>query len=85
MLLLGPNIRSWTSEFVNTGVSKIANQEFKRIFYLVSISGIQYQQEFKTGFKRIVPGGKPKMSVLNAARNKLWHQIIAVMKRAPFM
>jgi transposase len=73
--------RSGTSVFGKTGVSKFANKELKRILYLVSMSSIQYNQEFKSYFKRKVEEGKPKMSVLNAIQNKLLHQIVAVVKR----
>ncbi len=64
-----------------TGVSKFANKELKRILYLVSMSSIQYNHEFKAYFKRKVEEGKPKMSILNAIQNKLLHQIVAVVKR----
>jgi transposase len=72
--------RSGTSVY-GTGVSKFANKELKRIFYLVSMNSIQYNEELKAYFKRKVGEGKPKMSVLNAVQNKLLHQIVAVVKR----
>jgi hypothetical protein len=63
------------------GVSKFANKELKHVLHMAAMNSVRYNQELKTYFERKVGEGKSKMSVLNAVRNKLLHQIVAVVKR----
>ncbi len=46
-----------------------------------AISSVQYNEELKDYYQRKVSEGKNKMSVINAVRNKLLHQIVAVIRR----
>ena len=73
--------RSGTSVTGRTGVSKFANKELKHVLHMAAMNSVRYNQEMKTYFERKVGEGKSKMSVLNAVRNKLLHQIVAVVKR----
>jgi len=62
-------------------VSKFANKQLKQVLHMAALNSVRYNQEMKAYFDRKVSGGKSKMSVLNAVRNKLLHQIVAVVKR----
>ncbi|MBA9079410.1 IS110 family transposase [Rufibacter quisquiliarum] len=73
--------RSGTSVRGRTGVSRLANKELKHVLHLAAMNSVRYNQELKAYFERKVAEGKSKMSVLNAVRNKLLHQIVAVVKR----
>jgi transposase len=73
--------KSGTSVFGPTGVSQLANKDLKRVLHLAAISSVHHNQELKVYFQRKVKQGKKKMSVINAVRNKLLHQIVAVIKR----
>jgi transposase len=73
--------RSGTSVMGKMGVSKFANKELKHVLHMAAMNSVRYNQELKTYFERKVGEGKSKMSVLNAVRNKLLHQIVAVVKR----
>src|SRR5688572_25690132 len=73
--------RSGSSVLQPTGVSKFANKELKRILHMAAMTSGQYNEELRAYFLKKVGAGKSKMSVLNAVRNKLLHQIVAVVKR----
>ncbi|WP_162056187.1 IS110 family RNA-guided transposase [Pontibacter pamirensis] len=73
--------RSGTSVMSKTGISKFANKELKHVLHMAAMNSVRYNQELKTYFERKVGEGKSKMSVLNAVRNKLLHQVVAVVKR----
>ncbi|GAB3533389.1 IS110 family transposase [Pontibacter brevis] len=73
--------RSGTSVMGRTGVSKFANKELKHVLHMAAMNSVRYNHELKTYFERKIGEGKSKMSVLNAVRNKLLHQIVAVVKR----
>jgi transposase len=73
--------RSGTSVLRPTGVSKFANKELKRVLHMAAITSVQYNEELRAYFQKKVAEGKSKMSVINAVRNKLLHQIVAVVKR----
>lgn len=73
--------RSGTSVMGRTGVSRFANKELKHVLHMAAMNSVRYNQELRTYFERKVGEGKSKMSVLNAVRNKLLHQIVAVIKR----
>ncbi len=48
---------------------------------MAATSSVCHNQELKAYYKRKLAQGKTKMCVLNAVRNKLLHQIVAVLKR----
>ncbi|MFD2514992.1 transposase [Pontibacter locisalis] len=73
--------RSGTSVMGRTGVSKFANKELKHILHMAAINSVRFNQELRVYYERKVGEGKSKMSVINAVRNKLLHQIVAVVKR----
>ena len=73
--------RSGTSVMGRTGVSKFANKELKHILHMAAINSVRFNEEFRLYFERKVGEGKSKMSVINAVRNKLLHQIVAVVRR----
>ena len=73
--------RSGTSVMGRTGVSKFANKELKHILHMAAINSVRFNAEFRLYYERKVGEGKSKMSVINAVRNKLLHQIVAVVKR----
>ncbi|RNI27182.1 IS110 family transposase [Rufibacter immobilis] len=73
--------RSGTSVWGKAGVSKFANKQLKQVLHMAALNSVRYNQEMKAYFDRKVAEGKSKMSVLNAVRNKLLHQIVAVIER----
>ncbi|WP_181308081.1 transposase [Rufibacter sp. XAAS-G3-1] len=73
--------RSGTGVMGKTGVSKFAIKQLKHILHMAAMNSVRYNEEMKAYFDRKVSEGKSKMSVLNAVRNKLLHQIVAVVKR----
>uniref|UniRef100_UPI0015E6F300 transposase n=1 Tax=Rufibacter sp. XAAS-G3-1 TaxID=2729134 RepID=UPI0015E6F300 len=73
--------RSGTGVWGKAGVSKFANKNLKQVLHMAALNSVRYNQELKAYFERKVGEGKSKMSVLNAVRNKLLHQIVAVIKR----
>lgn len=72
---------SGTSVRGKTGTSNFANMGLKSTLHLAAISSTQYVPDLKTYYERKVAEGKPKMSVINAIRNKLLNRILAVVKR----
>jgi transposase len=73
--------KSGTSIRGKTGVSKFANQHLKKVLHMAATSSVCHNQELKAYYQRKLAQGKTKMCVLNAVRNKLLHQIVAVLKR----
>ena len=73
--------RSGTSVMGRTGVSKFANKELKHILHMAAINSVRFNEELRLYYERKVGEGKSKMSVINAVRNKLLHQIVTVVKR----
>lgn len=67
-------------------VSQVANKKLKSLIHLAAIQGIKKKAEFRKYYDRKVKEGKPKMSVINAIRNKILLRIAAVVKRGvPYM
>ena len=64
-----------------TRVSHIANKSMKRLLHMGAMSAIQADPELRKYYQRKIESGKPKMSALNAVRNKLIHRMYAVVKR----
>lgn len=58
-------------------VSKLANMTLKKLLHLGAMSAIQCSEEMRQYYQRKVQGGKNKMSVINAVRNKLISRIFA--------
>ncbi|QCR21639.1 transposase [Pontibacter sp. SGAir0037] len=73
--------RSGTSVMGRTGVSKFANKELKHFLHMAAINSVRFNEELRLYYERKVGEGKSKMSVINAVRNKLLHQIVAAVKR----
>ena len=69
-----------------TKVSKLADQDMKRLLDLSAKSAIQYDKELKQYYQRRIAEGKSKMSTINIVRNKILHRMFAVIKRqTPFI
>src|SRR5690606_30251944 len=67
-------------------VSNMANKELKKMLHLCAISAIQSYPEFKGYYERKTGEGKPKMSVINAIRNKIVLRAAAVInKQTPYI
>lgn len=67
-------------------VHKMANKELKRLLHLCAISALKNNEEIKTYYERKVKEGKPKMSVINALKNKLVLRAAAVIRnQQPFV
>lgn len=64
-----------------TKVSPLANKKIKTLLTSCAISAIQYDPQMKSYYKRKTENGKPKMTVINAVRNKVIHRIYAVVNR----
>jgi transposase len=61
-------------------VSKLANKDLKKEFFFPSIAVTQYPNELQDYYKRKLAEGKPKMSVLNAVKNKIIKRIFACVQ-----
>lgn len=67
-------------------VSPLANKEMKRLLTLGAWTSMRGDRELRQFFERKVAEGKPKLSALNAVKNKLISRIFAVVKRGtPFV
>jgi transposase len=64
-----------------TRVSKMANMNMKRLLHLAAITAVRHKGELRDYYERKVAGGKNKMSVLNAVRNKLITRIFMCIKQ----
>jgi transposase len=62
-------------------VHPIANKKLKSLLHTGAVSAIRGKNEIRAYYDRKVAEGKPKMSVLNAIRNKLVKRVVAVVKR----
>lgn len=61
-------------------VSGYADKGFKTVLHMAAMSAVQYNQKLKDFYQKKVNLGKPKMSVLNAVRNKLIHICFALVR-----
>jgi transposase len=75
-----PN-RSGTTLKGRDKVSHMANKKLKTILHMTAMRMIRFNQEMKGYFARKVGQGKPKMSVLNAIRNKFIQLIFSLIRR----
>jgi transposase len=64
-----------------TRVSKMANMTVKKLLHLAAMSSIQCCDEIKVYYHRKVEGGKNKMSVINAVRNKLISRVFSCVQQ----
>jgi transposase len=64
-----------------TRVSKMANMTMKTLLHMAAMSAIQCSPEMKSFYQRKVSGGKNKMSVINAVRNKLISRVFACVNQ----
>lgn len=64
-----------------TSVSFYANKTIKEIIHLGALSAVRTEPTIKAYYQRKVEEGKPKMSVINAVRNKIIHRMFAVIRR----
>lgn len=72
---------SGTSVRGRTRISPKANQGLKALLHISALGTITRPGELKDYWLRKVAEGKPKMSVLNAIRNKIIHRVCAVVNR----
>lgn len=63
-----------------TRVSPFADKQLKTILHMAALRVVQLDGEMKEYFQRKVAGGKNKMSVINALRNKIIHRVFAVIR-----
>ncbi|MCG8340847.1 MAG: IS110 family transposase [Cytophagales bacterium] len=61
-------------------VSDFANKSLKSALHMASLSAIQMKGELQEYYQRQVDAGTPKMSVLNAVRNKLLQRVCAFVR-----
>lgn len=61
--------------------SSFANKDLKALLHMAAMSSIVHNPDIKAYYERKVAEGKSKMSVINAARNKLLSYVLAVIKR----
>lgn len=73
--------RSGSSIRGKTKVSHQARKRLKALIHLGTMSAIQVAGDFQDYYHRKLQEGKPKMLVINAARNKLIHRVCAVVRR----
>lgn len=78
--------RSGSSIRGKNKVSHLANKKIKSLLDMCAKSAIQHDRQLKEYYQRKVNQGKPKMSVINAVRNKIIARVFAVVKRkSPFV
>jgi transposase len=73
--------RSGSSIRGRTKVSHQARKRLKALVHLGTMSAIQIAGDLQDYYVRKINEGKPKMLVINAARNKLIHRVCAVVRR----
>lgn len=73
--------RSGSSIRGRTKVSHQARKRLKALVHLGTMSAIQIAGDLQDYYARKLKEGKPKMLVINAARNKLIHRVCAVVRR----
>jgi transposase len=71
---------SGTSLKVKARVSKIGSKHLKTVLHMAALSAISRKGELRDYYLRKVGEGKPKMSVLNAVRNKLLLRVFACLR-----
>ena len=71
---------SGTSLKGKSRVSRLANIKIKTALHLNAILAVRWKGELQDYYRRKVAEGKPKMSALNAVRNKIIHRIFACIK-----
>lgn len=64
-----------------TRTSCFANKDLKALLHMAAMASIVHNPDIKAYYERKVAEGKSKMSVINAARNKLLSFVLAVIKR----
>ena len=72
---------SGTSVKGKSRVSNFANKRLKKLLHLVAMSTLSSNRELSQYYERKVGGGKNKMLVINAIRNKILQRLCAVIKR----
>ncbi len=78
--------RSGSSIRGKNKVSHLANKKMKSLLDMCAKSAIQHDPQLKGYYQEKVTQGKPKMSVINAVRNKIMARVFAVVKRkSPFV
>lgn len=73
--------RSGSSIRGKTKVSHQARKRLKALIHLGTMSAIQVAGDLQDYYARKLKEGKPKMVIINAARNKLIHRVCAVVRR----
>lgn len=71
---------SGTSVKKKDRVSSIASRRVKALFHMPALSAVKQKGELRDYYLRKVEEGRPKMSVLNAVKNKLIHRIFACVQ-----
>lgn len=71
---------SGTSVRGKSRVSHMANKSLKTVLHMGALSAIQNSQELKAYYERKVKEGKPKLSIINAIKNKLIARMCACVR-----
>lgn len=71
---------SGTSLKSKARVSTLASRKLKTLLYLPALNVIRNQGELRDYYQRKVAEGHPKMSVINAVKNKLLHRVFACIR-----
>ena len=72
--------RSGTSVNAGTHVSKFGHLDVKALLHMVAMASIRCNGQVKRYYKRKKEEGKPGLLVLNNIKNKIVHQIFAVVR-----
>lgn len=72
--------RSGTSVNAGTHVSKFGHLDVKALLHMAAMSSIKCNEQVKGYYKRKKEEGKPGLLVLNNIKNKIVHQIFAVVR-----
>jgi len=72
--------RSGTSVKAGTHVSKFGHLDVKALLHMVAMSSIRCNEKVKGYYKRKKEEGRPGLLVLNNIKNKIVHQIFAVVR-----
>ena len=62
-------------------VSRMANKRLKKLLHMCALSAISQQGELRDYYLRKLEENKPKMSILNAVRNKIIQRIFACIRK----
>nr|WP_293834098.1 IS110 family transposase [uncultured Arsenicibacter sp.] len=73
--------QSGSSVQKGTHTSQFAHLKLKALLHMAALNAIRFNEPLKAYYQRKVAEGKAKMLIINNVRNKLLHQLVAVIRQ----